>query len=42
MAEDQVVQHHGAVPGSDELADAMAADVTGSSDDEYVHVLNGA
>ena len=39
VAVDKVVQHHGAVPGGDELADAMAADVTGAPDDKHVHAV---
>ena len=33
----EIVEHHGAVTGSGELAHTMAADVTGASDDENVH-----
>ena len=37
MAIDKVVEHHGTMARRDELADAMTADVAGTSDDEYVH-----
>jgi hypothetical protein len=39
VAVDKVVQHHRAMPGGDELTDAMAADITGSSDDKHVHAV---
>jgi hypothetical protein len=34
---DQVVHHHRFVAGGDELADAVAADVSGSAGDENFH-----
>jgi hypothetical protein len=37
VAVDKIVEHHRPVTGGDELADAMAADITGATDDENVH-----
>ncbi|OQB89156.1 MAG: hypothetical protein BWX86_02525 [Verrucomicrobia bacterium ADurb.Bin122] len=35
----QIIQHHGAMAGGDQLANTVTADVTGTSDDKYVHGL---
>ena len=37
MTVDQIVDHHGAMPCGDELANTVAADVTGASNNKNVH-----
>jgi hypothetical protein len=39
MTKDKIVQDYGTVTCCDQLADAMAADITGASDYEYVHKI---
>ena len=37
---DKIVEHHGLMARSDELANAMTADITGSPGNEYFHTLD--